>query len=293
MKSFVLASLLCLLGVSAAAQYAPRTDDHFFRRRVLSRIDLQEKVNRPLIEKEKGTYVASDSRYKYTQGIIEALVQGWREGKYLAYRPDSLHIEMKYPQFVEKINKKNGTVGTTTTGTDAAGGGDEFGGDEFGGDDFGGDEFGGDEFGGDEFGGDAGTATTGTGDVAAVPATQLDLGVLGYAMEIIEDRIFDKGRSDMVYDIKYIRLMYVDPDGKLAMEPMVAFSYRDVLETLDDTQWKNRFNDSENRSMREIFDLRLYNSFIVDVSGRQSNNLQESEQRKQQLIEMEHHLWSY
>lgn len=113
------------------------------------------------------------------------------------------------------------------------------------------------------------------------------------ALEFIEDRIFDKNRSDMIYDIQFLRLVWVDPGETLPDKNFVCFRYADVLETLEDTQWKNKFNDAEYRNMREIFELRLFSSYIINVSGRGVRTLAESDFRRNQLVEFEHHLWCY
>ena len=66
------------------------------------------------------------------------------------------------------------------------------------------------------------------------------------------------------------------------------------MNQLDETQWKNRNNDAEYRSMREVIELRMYHSFIIDVSGNESVlTLNDAEYRRNQLVEYEHHLWHY
>ncbi|MEZ4684878.1 MAG: hypothetical protein R3B47_02090 [Bacteroidia bacterium] len=43
--------------------------------------------------------------------------------------------------------------------------------------------------------------------------------------------------------------------------------------------------------MREVFEMRLFHSFITEVSGVGVTSLPEAEQRRQQLVEFEHYLW--
>jgi hypothetical protein len=66
-----------------------------------------------------------------------------------------------------------------------------------------------------------------------------------------------------------------------------------VIAVLDETQWKNKFNDAEDRSIREIFDQRIFNSLVMNSSQTKSNGPRDAETRRQQMIEFEHHLWSY
>lgn len=271
------------------ARIPPRVDDHFWRRKVVNRIDLTEKINEPLTASESpGLY--GNPAYGETQGVIVALVNGLKSGKYLAYHPDSLNKSLTYEDVVKIAQQIEGGDG---------GDGESFDEEDSGFDDFeGGDDFGGDEFGGDEFGDDMGDGgTEGDSDPAspAGGAVEGDFSISAYetALEFIEDRIFDKNRSDMVYDIQFLRLVWVDPGETLPDKNFVCFRYADVLETLEDTQWKNKFNDAEYRNMREIFELRLFNSYIINVSGRGVRDLEESDFRRNQLVEFEHHLWCY
>lgn len=270
------------------ARIPPRVDDHFWRRKVVNRIDLTEKINEPLTASESpGLY--GNPAYGETQGVIVALVNGLKSGKYLAYHPDSLNKSLTYEDVVKIAQQIEGGGG---------GDGESFDEEDSGFDDFeGGDDFGGDEFGGDEFGDDMGDGgTEGDSDPASPGgAVEGDFSISAYetALEFIEDRIFDKNRSDMVYDIQFLRLVWVDPGETLPDKNFVCFRYADVLETLEDTQWKNKFNDAEYRNMREIFELRLFNSYIINVSGRGVRDLEESDFRRNQLVEFEHHLWCY
>lgn len=270
------------------ARIPPRKDDHFWRRKVVNRIDLLEKINEPLTYAENpGLYGNPD--FGETRGIIVALINGLKSGKYLAYHPDSLNKSLTYEDVVAKAQQIEGTDNSDDGWDD----GDDFG-DEFdAGDDFGGDDFG-DEF-GDEFGGDLEGDSDPFGAGGAVSEEEGDFSITPYEsiLEFIEDRIFDKNRSDMVYDIQYLRLVWVDPGETLPDQLFICFKYSDILETLEDCQWKNKFNDAEYRNMREIFEMRLFNGYIINVSGRGVVTLGESDFRRNQLVEFEHHLWSY
>jgi hypothetical protein len=74
---------------------------------------------------------------------------------------------------------------------------------------------------------------------------------------------------------------------------LCTFRYKDIIPVLEQAQWKNRYNDAAYLTFKEVFDLRLFHSFIIDVSGNGAKSLQEAEYRRQKLVEFEHHLWSY
>lgn len=295
MKRFAFLALLILVGgmmleVTAqipGSRIPPRKDDHFWRRKVTSRIDFAEKINEPFTYTEL-TSLYSSPDYGETQGIVVALINGLKSGKFLAYDPDSLNKPLTYPEVV-KIAQK--IEGTEDSGWDDSGDGfDDFdAGGDFGDFDDGGDDWG-DEFGGDDLGeGD----TDPFGAAAVESNADFEIAPYETVMEFIEDHIFDKNRSDMVYDIQYLRLVWIDPGETLPDKNFICFRYSEVLGTLEDTQWKNKFNDAEYRNLREIFELRLFHSYILDVSGRGSRSLEESDFRRNQLVEFEHHLWSY
>jgi len=277
----------------------PRKEDHFWRQRVLNRIDLREKINSPLIYKEMPFYT-DNGETTQNEGIVTALLDGLKEGKYNAYDPDSLTKPLSYEDVIRRFRELEGTLTAADSELGEAEEGSDFfdfnGEDDFsfdegeGGDDpFGSDDGGGDPFGEDPFG-------------MAMPDSALeddpvqqndDFTSLESVMQFVEDRIFDKVRSDMVYDILYLELIWTDVGGLLPEEKLCVFQYDEVVTALEDAQWKNRFNDAEMRSLREIFDFRLFHSYIVNLGGQGVRRLSEAEERRQKLIEFEHHLWSY
>ena len=267
-----------------ASRIPPRLDDHFWRRKVVNRIDLDEKINAPLREVEDMAIYGQTS-YSETQGIVAALMNGLKSGKYLAYKSDSLDKSLTYDDVIKMAQEIEG---------DGGGGGDDDWDDDGGGfDDFdAGDDFGDDDFGDggfDDLEGD----TDPFGGGGSSDEEEFSLAPFETVIEFIEDRIFDKNRSDMVYDIQYIRMVWVDVAETLPDKNFIVFKYSDILETLEDTQWKNKYNDAEYRNLREIFELRLFNSVIFNVSGRGVKTLAEADFRRNQLVEFEHNLWSY
>lgn len=282
-----------------------RVDDHFWRRKVVNRIDLTEKINFPLIKREHNFYDDEsqyNSQYTEKKGLIVALFNGLKQGKYVAYKSDSINVSLGYDGVMELIQEINGSVGADDLwgDTEEDGGFDDFGGEEDEGDDWGFGDSGDDE--GDDwgFGDDGGDDEFGTleeeGDDLGepeVPVEEFDPEPFENVIHFVEDRIFDKTRSDMVYDIQLLEIIWTDPAGILPEKSLCVFRYNEVLETLENAQWKNRFNDAQYKTLREIFELRLFHSYIMNVSGVGVIDLNESEQRRQQLVEFEHHLWSY
>jgi hypothetical protein len=300
---------LAVVGLSqVVAQNPPRIDDHFWRRKVVNRIDLEEKINRPLIKKESSYYRGEEGdRYTNKDGIVAALFDGLKENKYTAYDPDDLTQELVWEDVLVEMNQLSASATAESAFEEEAEADMGLGEEEPGFDSFPGDEtedafF--DPFappeedgtlppgGGEEEGA---TDDLGLGDEFAAEASNDMPSLVAYetVIHFVEDRIFDKNRSDMVYDIQYIEIIWVDPYGSLEDKVVCAFRYDQVLETLDQVQWKNRFNDAQYRSMREVFEMRMFHSYEIDISGEGVQSLAESEYRRQQLVEFEHHLWSY
>jgi hypothetical protein len=278
-KITVLVYLICAY-LNLFAQFPPRVEDHFWRKKVLERIDLEEKLNAPLVASESKIY--TKGKYGETDGIVRALINGYKDGKYVGYKYGSLQTPVTYSDF-QKIMQGQAT--SSTMGGGVPGEEDEEEGFE--------DE--GEEM--DEGSSGEQLTTDGQGKDDTMPgskgksAENSDLLRYEKFIAIIEDRIFDKNKSDMYYDIQYICL--IDYDEQLGRyETQVCFSYKDVMDILDDTQWKNRNNDAEYRSMREIIELRLFKSVLTELSGEELD-LKLAEKRNNQMVEFEHYLWEF
>jgi hypothetical protein len=276
--------LMLLFSSSLQAQFPPKDEDQLIRQKVIVTIPLNEKMNQPLIVREALHYTPNPTRYPERNGIIESLLMGLKLAKYTGFNGDSLdwsNTTYTWSELLAKDRKLNDMGGGDGDLGDSEG--------ESGFEDFGGEE--GIEDFGDE--GSSDDAIAGGG----YTGNRLGLDISPYTdkFEIIEDRIFDKKRSDMYYDVKWIRLVWVDRGAVAGDEYLIAFKYLDVMNQLDETQWKNRHNDAEYRSMREIIELRMYHSFMIDLSGNEYSivNLNDAEYRRNQLVEYEHHLWHY
>lgn len=287
MKNLILFFVALSASMGAFAQIPgtkipPRTDDHFQRNLVVNRIDMEEKINQPLVQyTDPGLYASAT--FGEGNGMINALFNGLKSGKYLAYAPDSLNKSLTYEDVLAALEKLQGI--------------DPFE-EEFEEDPFFLEED-------SEFMYDIGGDVEGDTDISSQlqdlsggqngfgQDEEIDLSGFESVVEFIENRIFDKNRSAIVNDIQYIRLVWVDPGETLPDENVLCFKYSDVLETLEDCQWTNKYNDAEHRNMREIFENRLFSGFVTNVSGRGIATLEEAEYRRNQMLDFEHQLWSY
>jgi len=285
--------VVLLWAATLYAQFPPRTDDHFWRKKVVITLDLREKINVPLESGQEGyqlyTNYSTDPitdkcPYPNREGFIVALLKAYKDGKIVGYDPQNLSRQVSFEGF-DAYSRKIDSGGEGGVGGEVEEGADEFGADEFGADEFGGEELSADDPGAAP--GEQAIRTPSSKDVFPYIKYYRTLA------RIIEDRIFDKNKSDMYYDVQYLCLVRVDPKGALPDEDAVCFRYKDVMDVMDDTQWRNRANDAEDRSVREILELRRFSSYVTIVSGVVSNTLNEAELRRQQMIEFEHHLWTY
>lgn len=281
MKKIFFASLFMFLNLMVLAQFPPRIDDHFYRKKFFTKLDLQEKINLPLVKYEGPLY--TKGKYGETRGLVNALLNAYKDHKITGYKYDSLSSPMSYDEFANKMNNFAGKA--STSGTTSGGGFEESEEEE------------------EEEETDSEEETTdtggGTGDGDGKDVLAGGPGINSYAsslenfLGIVEDRIFRKDKSDMYYDYQYLVLFYTEPTGVVPEEPAVAFSYKEVMDILNDTQYKNRNNDAEYRTLQEIFELRLYHAFTINVSGENVYTLEESKLRDTQLVEYEHHLWNF
>jgi hypothetical protein len=264
---FFLSLMLLLSGLSAAyAQASIRPEDHFFRRRVVNRIDLNEKINYPLIRRSGSVY---GNARQGGEGLVASLLRGLEAGQYQAFQPDDIHRPMSYQEVMARMQDFDlaivGDVWESEVRLD------------------------------DE----RWEEVDSTGSVVAIPANtpgldEMDLGPYEQAIQFVEDRVFDKNRGEMAYHIDYFQLIWSDPGEMLPEKVLAVFRYKDVAERLDRVFcYNSRFNDAESRTMKEVFELRRFNSYIIQVSGHGVQSLPESELRRQQLTSYEHELWNY
>jgi len=295
-----------------SAQLEIRPEDHFWRKRVVQRLDLGEKINQPLVQAESNYYRASGSKFPESEGLIRSLINGLKTGEYVAYHPEDWDRTLNYEDMMARMRE-----------FEQAGGGFDFEepapeeesdgevpapedpfADPFAPVDREEDPFAPMEDGeGDtwETGFDAEEKPSVNDDMGG-PAAPGSAGSAGYepdmlayeeSFHIVEDWIFDRNRSMMVQQIDYFEVIWTDPMGTLPEKILARFLWEDVKEQLEDTQWKGRFNDAENRSIAEAIELRIFHAYPISVGGEPISTLEEAEKRRLEMIEFEHHLWSY
>ncbi len=277
------------------AQPQIREDDHFWRRRMVNRISLIEKINQPLVRHESN-YYSGNGRYTQTDGMVAALIDGLKQGRYMAYHPDEWGEQLGYQALIDRMREFDQALAPAESMWD----------DEFQ-DDF--DEssqqiddgwdsplpmeqsewdVSSEDQWGSPFEEEPGF------NQAPLPSNEMpDLAPYEQVIHVVEDFIFDKNTSSLQQRIDFFEIVWVDPGETLPEKVLARFMWEDVREILDETMWKSRFNDAEARSVAEVFELRIFHSFPIEVGGQPVRTLWEAEQRRQEIVQFEAHLWSY
>ncbi|MEL7529851.1 MAG: hypothetical protein AAFN10_01010 [Bacteroidota bacterium] len=286
-----------LLVVTLQAQPPVRPEDHFWRKRVVNRISLVEKVNRPLVYHESGFYQGNPAFTEH-DGIVVSLIDGLKYGKYVAYDGDEWDQTLSYGDVIQRIREHEQALDMPVE------------------DDWGDDLSSSDwdtpaEEEDSEWGSDSDWEITAAEDDWATPfdddaktsedpftvvdeaQTEIDLAPYEEVIHMVEDWIFDRNTSSMVYQIDFFEVIWTDPSGLLPEKVLARFKWKDVKDQLYATQWKNRFNDAKALSIAEVFELRIFRSILINVGGEPIRTLQEAKRRRDEMVEFEHHLWSY
>lgn len=291
MRNFLQTIALSLLAILFTTDiHAQRRDDHFLRRTTINRLDLEEKINFGLV-RPGNQYADQHSDFIHTDGVIAAILKDLEAGKYLAYDPNDINNPMNFTELETNLRYQDGLLDQPIEGDSWEGDGEweddpDWEIEEMN-DDF--SEF--ESFEGESFG-EANSEFEGEFDQNASD-DELDLGSYTMVLQFVEDWIFDKHTSSLRYEIRYFQLIWVDPAGTLPDKMMAVFRWEDIAPTMAKTQWPNRFNEAENRSVKDVFDMRIFNSFLVDVSGNGMKTLDEAEHWRRKMVEKEHHLYSY
>ncbi len=278
MKSLIITGIILLLSLPQILEAQPHTrpDDHFYRRKIVNRIDLREKMNRPIVYRQSAYYGSNGQQP--SEGLIAALLEGLEDGRYTAYDPEDLSRPMSYAEVLARMKEFEGQL----SGAEESMWEEE------------------EPVWLDDTDDGFITADDLTSGLDREPLEwetaanqEPDLGPYEQVVQVVEDRIFDKSRSEMIYRPDYFQLIWTDPGETLPEKYLACFKFTEVAETLEEVPWHNRFNDAEFRNLREVFELRMFHGFITEVSGMGVRTLPEAEYRRQQLVEFEHHLWSY
>ena len=252
------------------AQVPVRNDDRFWAKRVVMRLDLNEKINRPLIHHASSYY--GHDKFAERKGVVAALISGLRRQEYLAYHPYDWNHTMDYAALLRRMEAFEQALSGENQQLDekqlTEGGPDEWGGFE-------------DEWQEEEQ------------PKAPVVDELPDLSNYEQSFHIVEDWIFNQVRSSLQQNIDFFEVIWTDPEGLLPEKVLARFRWEDVKEILARTEWKNRFNDAETRSVKEVMELRLFHAYLINFGGKPIRSLSEADRRKLEIIEFEHHLWNY
>lgn len=95
-----------------------------------------------------------------------------------------------------------------------------------------------------------------------------------YSFDLIENKRFDKNLSTEVYDIKYIRLVYVFQKGDITTDLLgPVFKYEDVIAlTRDDFKLPNPKNAAAGVTFKQFFTQRMFQAYLIKTSLLKSND---------------------
>ncbi|HET8861177.1 gliding motility protein GldN [Marivirga sp.] len=263
-------------------------DDIMFKMRVWRRMALKEKQNQPFFAKGNE--------------ISKHIVNAAKAGILPIYKGDSLVNRMTKEEFLENLENPR------LQDLDMGGGADDGWGDTS-------DDGWGDTSGGNDGWGDTGNSNatenedSGTATESDPSLTQFRVSEIS-TLEIMEDMIFDKKRSVLVWDIQSIRLIIPGDLIPGGIERTVGvFKYKDLIDLFrsnpEQMIWFNRQNTAEHKNLADAFALRLFDARITRVSNPDGltildiydNNARmgiiQSQQMEYELMEKEHELWSY
>lgn len=89
-----------------------------------------------------------------------------------------------------------------------------------------------------------------------------------HSFEIIQNKRFDKNLSAEVYDIKYIRLIYVVEKGNELFDLLgPVFKYEDVIAlTREDFRLVNPKNAAADVTFKQYFTTRMFHGYVLQTS---------------------------
>jgi hypothetical protein len=100
--------------------------------------------------------------------------------------------------------------------------------------------------------------------------------------EIIQTKRFDANKSSEVYDIRYIRLIFVKEKGGQEFDLLgPVFKYDDVIAlTRDDFKIMNPKNDAAGFTFKQYFEKRMFQGYTVKPSLNQSTTPNQKDKRE-------------
>jgi gliding motility associated protien GldN len=134
-----------------------------------------------------------------------------------------------------------------------------------------------------------------------------------YFLDFREDFVFDKHRSEVRFDVKYLELVMPSETNRDTGQKTIAFiRYRDFynhFDSVENGEWLNFQNTSKNLPYSQAFDLRLFrsvvrkytnpeNALIIDMVDPDNPNQElqaylNSIEFEYDLLEWENNLWEW
>ncbi|MCS7086697.1 MAG: hypothetical protein NZ534_11565, partial [Bacteroidia bacterium] len=248
MKRRLLGFVIFGAAIGAVSAQRPREDDIFWSRRIVWRIDLNEKHNAPLnqIVPEDQRY---GQRYPLKEGMVRALMKAYLRGQLRGFDPND-YSPLPKEEVIRKLTDWN--LGTQlpepVTANEPVKQKKYFDEDDKDDDDATTDSQHEEEseeiaeheadyeslqdvsedLETDPFEKKPGHEIDAFELVSKLKTTENEL-IAGtdVIVELVEDWMFDKNRSSIYRDLLYIRIMWVDHQGKMPFKPIVAFKYSD------------------------------------------------------------------
>lgn len=252
--------------------------DVMYKKRVIRRVDLREKINRPFFTQDKR--------------ITEVILDAFLSGKIKGYRNDSLwkgtEIDKEYVedklQATPSLRDPEEIKNLKQQIQKAKDAGDQM---------------------------DVDYYTQELQDYKANnPEGQDYLPREICMLDIHEDVLFDKKRSRLYYDIIAITIVIpAEYNTQKGVDVEVGtFAYKDLKDVFREDEravWFNRQNDVEHKNFVEAIQLRLFDGYLTYVSNPEKQMIIDkyggdpkqgrlgSTKEEMKLMEKEHNLWSY
>lgn len=284
-KSFFIVIFLWIQ-VLLIAQIEVRPEDHFWRRRVAVRIELNEKMNLPF----KYHLVSGPDDFRFTEsnGMVIAILNAVKAGEITGYDAHSWK-PLQGKDILKRMKYLSRAWNTGKYDLEGEKKGQEAWDNVFVPDDE-----------PDALLGASLTESPSDGMFTTEVyhkkinhnRWEMDLTPYEQSVILVDDWIFDKNSSIMRYNTQYVQILWVDPTGTLPERVLANFEYKDLIPVLENVQWKAKWNDKSSLNLRQALDLHLYHGFPVNISGNAIQTMDESQKRYQELIEFESHLWS-
>lgn len=106
-----------------------------------------------------------------------------------------------------------------------------------------------------------------------------------HSFEIVQQKRFDKAMSKEVYDISYVRLIFVREKGDLIWDVQgPVFKYEDVIAlNRDDQKLQNAKNQAAPISLKQYFSGRMFHGYLTKTSLLKSTNPDEKKNKEKNM----------